>query len=190
MSGLIIVSAFVSGACAWTLMEYGLHFWVFHLLRGRTLGGREHLHHHADPTYFSPTWLKVAFAVPVLGAIFGLGALVLPLVWMAPFTIGLGAAWAGYELFHYQAHVSAPSTRLGARLRKHHFHHHFVAPMKNHGVTTQLWDRALGTLVPATERIPVPAKHAHALPWVLGEDGAIAAAHAEDYELVRGDGPG
>lgn len=182
-------AALVAGVCTWTFMEYALHYWVFHLGRGRTLGSREHLHHHADPTYFSPTWLKIAFAVPVLAVMFGVGLLVLPVVWMAPFTIGVGAAWAGYELFHYQAHVAAPTTRLGARLRKNHFHHHFVAPLKNHGVTSMFWDRALGTHVPAVERVPVPAKHVHALAWVLGPDGAIAEAHRADYELVRTDGP-
>ncbi|MBK7976295.1 MAG: hypothetical protein IPK07_24510 [Deltaproteobacteria bacterium] len=57
--------------------EYALHGWGGHLARGRTFFSREHLAHHANPGYFTPTPLKLATAAPFLIA---LGAAA---VWLA-----------------------------------------------------------------------------------------------------------
>ena len=51
-------AAALIGAAAWTATEYGLHRFLMHELRGRGLASVEHLKHHADVTYFSPTSKK------------------------------------------------------------------------------------------------------------------------------------
>jgi sterol desaturase/sphingolipid hydroxylase (fatty acid hydroxylase superfamily) len=39
-----------------------------------------------------------------------------------------------------------PRTETGARLRKHHYLHHFKTPEARYGVSTPLWDMVFGTL--------------------------------------------
>jgi sterol desaturase/sphingolipid hydroxylase (fatty acid hydroxylase superfamily) len=39
-----------------------------------------------------------------------------------------------------------PRTEAGAKLRKHHYLHHFKTPEARYGVSTPLWDVVFGTL--------------------------------------------
>jgi hypothetical protein len=86
-------------------------------------------------------------------------------------------------VFHRRLHTHAPRTAYGRWARRHHFHHHFVNPKANHGVTTPLGDLAWGTLDPE-QRIPVPERLAMA--WLLDpETGDVAAPYQREYVLVR-----
>lgn len=179
---IAFVLVFALGLFSWTFLEYVLHRW-FHEARGKNHASREHLQHHATPTYFSPAIEKaamVAVMVPSAGlvAYFVFG---LPLA--LTFAGALGLAYLIYEWLHYHAHVAAPTTRYGQRMRARHFHHHFVAPMMNHGVTTSLWDHVFRTHVPPHD-VPVPKKHVHALAWVLGGGDDIAPRFRDTYHLV------
>jgi sterol desaturase/sphingolipid hydroxylase (fatty acid hydroxylase superfamily) len=176
------VLVFIFGAFSWTFLEYVLHRW-FHVARGKNHPSREHLKHHATPSYFSPALQKAAM-VSVMVPIAGLTAYFVFGVSLAlTFATGLGAAYLAYEWLHYHAHVAAPSTGYGSRVRARHFHHHFVAPTMNHGVTTGLWDHVFRTHVPPTA-IPVPKKHVHALAWVLGGGDDIDPRFKDVYRLV------
>ena len=68
------VLAAAAGAASWTVVEYGLHRFAMHELRGRGLASRQHMKHHADVTYFTPTRLKALSAGVTT-------ALVLPAAW-------------------------------------------------------------------------------------------------------------
>ena len=57
-----LVLPFAAGVASWSAAEYGLHRFAMHELRGRGLASREHLAHHADVTYFSPTSKKLLSA--------------------------------------------------------------------------------------------------------------------------------
>ena len=70
--------------------------------------------------------------------------------------------------------------RYGRWARRHHFHHHFVDPKTNHGVTTPLWDLVFRTYR-TPEVIPVPAKLC--MRWLLDDAGAVRAEHADRYQL-------
>jgi hypothetical protein len=86
-----------------------------------------------------------------------------------------------YEYVHASAHLHAPKGRYTRWLRKHHFHHHFGHPMRNHGVTTAFWDRVFGTLDrPAVVTVP----RRMAMPWLVDADGEVRVEHAGDYALV------
>ncbi|MCB1262149.1 MAG: hypothetical protein KDB33_17440, partial [Acidimicrobiales bacterium] len=56
------ILATVAGALSWSAAEYGLHRFAMHEMRGKGLASREHLSHHADVTYFSPTSKKLLSA--------------------------------------------------------------------------------------------------------------------------------
>ena len=173
------------GAASWQVGEYGLHRFAMHELKGRGLASREHLAHHADVTYFSPTSKKLltaagatAVALPTARALVG---------WRTAlaYTAGMLGAYAAYEVLHRRAHTHAPATAYGRRMRKHHLHHHFGGPMTNHGVTSSVLDRAARTYAEPGV-VTVPRRMAPV--WLLDEDGRVRPEHAADYE-VRGRAP-
>ena len=83
----------------------------------------------------------------------------------------------------YALYVRGPSTRYARWAARHHLHHHFVTPRKNHGVTTPVWDWIFGTYQKATI-VPVRSRELAGVPWL---QRAFAAAtppdHLADYEL-------
>jgi hypothetical protein len=79
------------------------------------------------------------------------------------------------------SHLKAPRSRYQHLVRRHHFHHHFGSPMRNHGVTTLFWDRVFGTLE-RPEQVRVPRRLA--LPWLVDAAGEILPEFRADYVLV------
>jgi hypothetical protein len=57
-----IFAAAALGGAGWTALEYGLHRFAMHEMRGKGLASVEHLKHHADVTYFSPASKKLLSA--------------------------------------------------------------------------------------------------------------------------------
>ena len=172
--------AALTGAFTWTFLEYVIHRWAGHhgRLRGNPFGV-EHVRHHAEGNYFAANSKKLATAAAVavvLGIPAALLAGILGLAWLA----GLLVAYAAYELFHRREHTHPGVGRYGRWARAHHFHHHFVDPRTNHGVTSPLWDHVFRTYRPVAV-IPVPRRLAPL--WLLDPTGAVRPAHASRYTL-------
>lgn len=174
---------FLAGGAGWTFLEYALHRFLMHEMRGKGLASKEHLTHHADVTYFSPTSKKALTAV-------GVTSTVLPAAWPVigrnralALVAGFNVTYVAYEVIHRRAHTHAPRGRYGRWLRRSHFHHHFGAPRKNHGVTTPIWDKAFGTYdEPGVIRVP----RRMAMTWLLDDNDEVHAELAADYEVVGG----
>ena len=179
-----VVAALATGWALWTLAEYLLHRFAMHMLHGRGIMSREHLEHHVtsgwsfDVTHLM-SWAGMLLVGAVLWAPLG-GVLVGPAAGVA-----LAVGWAfGYFFYEYQhaaSHLRAPRTRYQRLVRRHHFHHHFGAPMANHGVTAPFWDHVFGTHQ-RPERVRVPRRLA--LPWLVDAAGEVRAPFADDYVLV------
>ncbi len=181
---LMLVAAFASGMVLWTLAEYLLHRFAMHALGGRGMMSREHLEHHVTAGW-TLSWTHVLSWTGMLLV----GATVwAPLGWLLAgpvvglaFALGWVAGYSTYEYQHAVAHLRPPRTRYQHLVRRHHFHHHFGAPLANHGVTVPFWDRAFGTHE-RPERVRVPRRLAPA--WLLDADGEVRSIFATDYELV------
>ena len=93
---------------------------------------------------------------------------------------GLLVMYGTYEVLHRREHTHAGIGRYGRWARRHHFHHHFVDPRTNHGVTTPLWDLVFGTYR-RPEVIPVPEKLR--MRWLCDATGAVRREHADRYTL-------
>ncbi len=169
------------GVVLWTLLEYGIHRFVFHrrILGART--AKEHLLHHAKVDYFAHWWIKVAIAIPVLLAIMGLASLVVGIALGTSVPLGVLIGYGFYEVLHRRIHVRAPRNAYGRWARRHHLLHHFGKSDMNHGVTSPIWDVTFGTLAPRTA-VRVPRQHAAKFPWLL-EGGAVDARYASDYRI-------
>lgn len=173
-------AAFTSGLFTWTFLEYVLHRWGGHKKHFGKHVMREHLQHHATPTYFTSFPRKLILAVPVLSA---LALLSVPIFgWTgAIFVGGVAIGWTFYERLHRATHVRGPINRYGAWARRHHLHHHFGNPKVNHGVSVPLWDWVFGTLE-RPEVIRVPRRQVHAFAWLLAGD-ELDPRHAAEYRL-------
>lgn len=185
---LTVALAFPLGWLLWTLAEYVLHRFAMHELHGKGIMSREHLEHHVGAGWsFDKNHLLSWTGMLLVGAL-----LWAPLGWVlvapaAGVTVAVGWAF-GYFFYEYQhavAHLRPPRTRYQRWVRVHHFHHHFGAPMANHGVSIGVWDVVFGTNE-RPERVRVPRRLA--LPWLLDEAGEVRPELADDYELVGATG--
>ena len=170
------------GILTWPVLEYLLHRFLGHVLKINTLFKKEHTRHHAETNYFAPLSYKIFAALPVCLLTLTLISLILN-SWGAglAFTIGFMGMFSTYEWVHWSFHAKAPKTRLGLRLRKHHFSHHFQNPKKNHGVTSTIIDKIAGTYL-KPEIIKVPRNIA--LPWLFDRDGQnIDPKYQNDFQL-------
>lgn len=198
--------AFALGAFTWTASEYVIHRFVGHGPRRERIPGwrgwvtpaglaaafnDEHLRHHADTTYFAPTRTKAIAAVGVTGFAALIGSAIVGPRRGISFALGFGATYVAYEVVHRRSHTHAPSNAYSHWVRKHHMFHHFKTPRLNHGVTSPLWDRLIGTeeRLPAGQPLRVPRRHAPA--WLVDTaTDAVKAIYAADYELAgRAAGP-
>jgi len=178
---LAFLGCFAAGAFLWTFIEYALHNWRGHKGKGKNEFSREHLKHHAETDYFTPTPKKVVAASKGLMVLAPIALLALGWFYGATFTIGFLVGYIGYEVIHRRLHTHAPRGFYGRWARKHHFTHHFTRPNDNHGVTQPIWDLVFGTYV-QPERVRVPRKHA--MDWLVDENGEVRERYRRDYELT------
>ncbi|KEH37077.1 fatty acid 2-hydroxylase-like protein [Medicago truncatula] len=140
----------VLGIFVWTLLEYTLHRFLFHIKTKTYWGNTIHylLHgcHHKHPMdglrlVFPPTataillfpfWNAVKlFSTPsTTPALFGGGLL----------------GYVIYDCTHYYLHHGQPKTEHPRNLKKYHLNHHFRIQDKGFGITSSLWDKVFGTL--------------------------------------------
>ena len=147
VSAGVLAAVAATAALGWTLFEYAMHRFVFHLRATSPLGKWllfvMHGCHHVDPQDKRRNVLTPAVTLSV-------GALILALL-VAIAGAGLGAiAFAGftagylaYDLVHYACHqLDMPGLR---GLKRRHLAHHFAGQEANFAVTFPLWDRVFGT---------------------------------------------
>jgi sterol desaturase/sphingolipid hydroxylase (fatty acid hydroxylase superfamily) len=171
------------GLTLWTLLEYGLHRFVFHRRIFGALAAKEHILHHAQVGYFAHWSMKVALAIPILSVIIGGATLLVGWRLGVSVPIGVLSGYGFYEIVHRRIHVAAPLGAYGRWARRHHLLHHFGKSDRNHGVTSPIWDVVFGTLA-ARETVRVPRQHAPKFPWLFdAENNAIRTAFAADYRI-------
>ena len=143
LGGGAIVSAYVAGLFAWSLLEYLVHRVSFHHVPTTrpqvACGYLVHGVHHAYPDDSRRWVLPIVITLPIAALLF----------WV--FTLALGRfaepAFAGfihgylvYDLLHYAIHRGRMPTRLGRYLRQYHLAHHYASPERHFGVSSPLWD--------------------------------------------------
>ena len=161
-----LLIAALSGFLVWTFVEYAMHNFNGHQMKGRTHFSRDHLKHHAEEGYFAPTSAKILRASVIMPIIYLLTLAFIP--WQPALAFS-GAFLAGhvlYEVVHYRLHFYAPQNAYMRWAARHHFAHHFNCPNHNHGVTTSLWDHVFGTYR-AIEEVRVPRRRA--MVWLVDQ---------------------
>lgn len=134
---------------SWSLFEYVMHRYIFHLEGNNRFTKRLlyliHGIHHDDP--HDPTRLVMP-PVPgiILGSlVFGLLWLLLGPVYVYPFFAFFIVGYLIYDYTHYAIHHFRPRTVVGKYIKKYHYTHHFADPESKWGVSSPLWDYILGS---------------------------------------------
>ena len=146
VDGQVVLSAgelmflVVAGLFFWTLAEYLLHRFLYHVLSSFLSEGHT-LHHDSPRDLIGVPWYLTTVAV--LSAYKGWSQIASP----APVGVFMAATWLGYVLYcvaHHGSHHFRYRNRWLRRMRRHHLIHH-AHPRHNWGFTTALWDHVFGT---------------------------------------------
>jgi sterol desaturase/sphingolipid hydroxylase (fatty acid hydroxylase superfamily) len=146
----VTLGFYIGGLITWTLMEYILHRFLFHIDEYIPFLKRFHYIIHGIHHEF-PKDAERLFMPPVPGTII---SFFLFLFWYLFFDLSALAFMAGitngylmYSYIHYKVHTK-PSNKLLHKLWVHHAKHHYKFPDKAYGVSSPFWDMVFGTMPP------------------------------------------
>lgn len=140
----------LGGVLAWTLIEYVLHRFVFHLVQvkepWKTIASGLHMAHHRDTELknliIAPPLVSLLFSIPIF-------LILLAFTWNVGTALmihsGILVGYIAYEWCHYGAHQYNPKFALTRYLKRYHLQHHFKDPNGTFGVTTPMWDYVFGS---------------------------------------------
>ncbi|XP_075045381.1 fatty acid 2-hydroxylase [Mixophyes fleayi] len=146
---------FFIGMMVWSLMEYGIHRYIFHMNPPAnnyfliTLHFMLHGQHHKAPfdssrLVFPP--IPASFVIVPLYVI--LQILLPPVLGLSLFVGGL-FGYVAYDMTHYYLHYgSPPKGSYLSWLKSYHVRHHFEHQKTGFGITSTIWDRPFNTLIP------------------------------------------
>ena len=149
LSGWQVGLAFCIGVLGWTLVEYILHRWLFHLPPRKQPLLKEiqyvlHGYHHDFPDDPGRLVAPPALSWPIAAVLVVLYAVTFGPWWTALFG-GTVTGYLAYDWMHYYTHHGRPKARLGKFLRRFHYEHHFGTANSQFGLSSPLWDLVLGT---------------------------------------------
>lgn len=139
---------FLAGMLTWSLFEYLMHRFLFHMTAHGPRADRwvytMHGVHHEYPRDKERLFMPPVPSVMISSLLFLLSYLIMG--WNAlGFFPGFLLGYLIYGSMHYAIHAFVPPKFLKALWRNHHLHH-YKEPDKGFGVSSVLWDVILGTV--------------------------------------------
>ncbi|NXV62880.1 FA2H hydroxylase, partial [Molothrus ater] len=147
---------FLLGMILWSLLEYLIHRFVFHMKPPAsnyyliTLHFLLHGQHHKSPFDSSRLVFPPVPASLVIGFFYGVLRLLLPEVLGLSIFVGGLCGYVIYDMMHYYLHYGSPKkgTYLYG-LKAYHVKHHFEHQKSgSFGISTRFWDYPFRTLIP------------------------------------------
>lgn len=156
-----VFALFVIGVFVWSLTEYILHRFIFHLVPRSEWGKKIHFMfhgvHHDYPNDSTRLVMPPIVSIP-LAVIFYFGFTnVLGAHYLPPFFAGFIAGYLTYDLAHYAFHHFSLHGRISLYLKQQHMRHHYMDPDNNFGVSSPMWDFVFGTYVKRQKQESVAA---------------------------------
>ncbi|GAA96237.1 uncharacterized protein L969DRAFT_43736 [Mixia osmundae IAM 14324] len=145
------MSAFAIGVFLWTILEYTLHRFLFHVddaLPDHPIFLTLHFLLHGIHHYLPMDRLRLVMPPTLFGALqwpfTRLAYRLLP-TWFANAGIaGAFVSYVGYDMCHYALHHTKLPQYLKT-MKTYHMYHHYKNPDLGFGVTSKIWDYAFGT---------------------------------------------
>ncbi|XP_071959582.1 fatty acid 2-hydroxylase-like [Antedon mediterranea] len=149
---------FIAGVVTWTILEYALHRFLFHLEPSPkypmlvTFHFLLHGQHHKVPfdsgrLVFPPavaSILAVCYYI-IIGFCLEVGKA------QALFA-GTVLGYVCYDLIHYYLHYGKPSFSYFKMLKVYHVKHHFEDKDRGFGISSPIWDMPFGTQLDLTNK--------------------------------------
>ena len=144
-----ITAGVVLGLFLWTLIEYGMHRFLFHHVpkgpRMERVFFLFHGVHHAQPQcktrLVMPPAASLPLALVVYGMVYATFAVGLSLPhWVDPVMAGILCGYLAYDLTHYATHHMGMRRGIFRYLKRYHMMHHYNTPEQRYGVSSPLWD--------------------------------------------------
>lgn len=149
LSGLTIAAVFIIGLLVFTLVEYLVHRYLFHMITDTSFKEKfqylAHGVHHdfpRDKTRLAMPPLLSVTIVAILFFVFKLAMGNLVFAFLPGFIMG----YAGYLGVHYVVHAYQPPKNFLKVLWINHGIHHYKDPERAFGVSSPLWDYIFRTL--------------------------------------------
>ncbi|XP_073146843.1 dihydroceramide fatty acyl 2-hydroxylase FAH2-like [Henckelia pumila] len=147
-----LATSLITGVCFWTLLEYSLHRFLFHIKTTSYWGNTMHylLHgcHHKHPMDGLRLVFPPAATAIVLVPVWNVIKLLVPASRAPTFLAGTLLGYVIYDCTHYYLHYGKPSKGVPYDIKRNHMNHHFKIQDKGFGITSPFWDRIFGTLPP------------------------------------------
>lgn len=139
------------GTLGWTLFEYCMHRFIFHLKPksefGRWVIFLVHGNHHRAPVDSDRNLMPPVVSLPVFGVSWCLFLLLFGGVGWLVF-LGFAAGYVMYDSVHYACHQFTMRGPLLRYLQDHHTRHHYARRDGNYAITAIFWDRLFRTSIP------------------------------------------
>jgi sterol desaturase/sphingolipid hydroxylase (fatty acid hydroxylase superfamily) len=144
-----IALVLICGVFFWTITEYFLHRFIFHLKFKSKIGRRIHFifHgvHHDYPNDSRRLVMPPSVSLPLSAIFYLLFSSVLGKETAAPFFSGFLIGYLFYDLTHYAIHHFSIKNKFWLYLKKHHSRHHYQNSNAGFGVSSPIWDFVFGT---------------------------------------------
>lgn len=145
----MIACAF-AGIMGWTLMEYLLHRFIFHLKPIGPLTKRFvflfHGLHHDDPNDPTRLVMPPVPAILIMFLLWKFFELFIPIFYLTGFMAFFTVGYLLYDYIHYATHHFKMTGKVGRYLKKWHLQHHFRHEKAKYGVSSPLWDYIFRTV--------------------------------------------
>ncbi|MGK7396779.1 MAG: sterol desaturase family protein [Candidatus Cyclobacteriaceae bacterium M3_2C_046] len=140
---------FLIGLVLFTLAEYILHRYLYHLAPSsesrKKLQYTIHGIHHEYPNDKQRQAMP-----PIISVILAVVLFLLFLIIVGPYAFGFAPGfYIGYSIYlfiHYSIHAFSPPKNILKTLWIHHNIHHFKQSHRAYGVSSPLWDYVFGTM--------------------------------------------
>ncbi len=140
---------FLGGMLFWTLFEYIMHRFVFHLVaesdRAKKIIYVMHGNHHHFPRDKERLFMPPVPSLILASILFSIFYLL-----MGPFAFvffpGFMLGYLMYGSMHYAIHAWNPPFKWMKPLWRNHHLHHYKNDHRGFGVSTTIWDRVFGTM--------------------------------------------
>lgn len=139
----------ILGVFVWTLTEYVMHRYVFHFYPKSDWGKKIHFifHgvHHDYPNDAKRLVMPPSASIPLALFFFFLFQYLLPIGTVYAFFLGFISGYLAYDMMHYALHHANFKSGVWKKLKQHHMLHHYSDPTRGYGVSSDIWDKILGS---------------------------------------------
>ena len=140
---------FIGGLLGFTLIEYIMHRWVFHLQpktpKQEKFAYKVHGVHHDFPKDKDRLAMPVPLSLLLSTGFFFLFKLMMGNL-VFGFLPGFLIGYASYLGVHYMVHAFQPPKNVFKILWVHHAKHHYKEPERAFGVSSPFWDQIFRTM--------------------------------------------